>query len=89
MSNYATILCSPIYSLMLRLVKHLQEARRELANHPDLGGLERAVYAIIRHGDYPVDQDMDGVALSLARVQFTYRLDPLDMAKGLCNYYNH
>ena len=26
---------------------------------------------------------MEGVALSLSRVQFTYRLDPLDLAKGI------
>ena len=66
-----------------RLVKSLKLARQELVNHPRLGGLERAIYSIIRNTEYPDEQDLEGVAISLARVQFTYRLDPLDMAKGI------
>ena len=65
------------------MVKSLKLARQELVNHPRLGGLERAIYSIIRNTEYPDEQDLEGVAISLARVQFTYRLDPLDMAKGV------
>ncbi len=38
---------------------------------------------MLRQGEYPGELDMEGVALSLSRVQFTYRLDPLDLAKGI------
>ena len=37
---------------------------------------------LFRQGEYPGELDMEGVALALSRVQFTYRLDPLDLAKG-------
>jgi len=39
--------------------------------------------AILRQGEYPDTNDMEGVTQALARIQFTYRLDPLDLASGL------
>ena len=53
-----------------------------MARHPRLGALERAIYAIIRTGPWPTHTDLEGVILALSRVQFTYRLDPIDMADG-------
>ena len=53
-----------------------------MARHPRLGALERALYAIIRTGPWPTHTDLEGVILALSRVQFTYRLDPVDMANG-------
>ena len=60
----------------------MKEARQELADHPQLGPVERAIYAFVRKIEFPSQIDLDGGCASLARIQYVYRQDPLDMANG-------
>ena len=71
-----------VYSLVMRLTMMLGPLRQELAGSP-LSGVEKGITAILRQGEYPDSNDMEGVTQALARIQFTYRLDPLDLATGL------
>lgn len=67
---------------IFRFVEYLFPARQELANHPRLGALERAIFSVLRQGEYPTQADLAGAILAVSRVQFTYRLDPSLLAQG-------
>ena len=47
-----------------------------------VSGIERGITQILRHGEYPDHNDIEGVTQALSRVMFTYKLDPLDLANG-------
>ena len=72
-----------VYSLVTRLTTTLGYLRREMSSVPQVSGLERGITTILRHGDWPDSADIEGVTQAVARVMFTYNLDPLDMSRGL------
>ena len=71
-----------VYTLIQRLTTSLGQLRLEMSNVPEVAGIERGITQILRHGEYPDGQDMEGVTQSVSRVMFTYKLDPLDLANG-------
>merc|ERR1711892_828592 len=72
-----------VYSLIMRLTMQLGPLRQEMSRYPMVSGIEKGMTSILRQGENPDANDMEGVTQSLARIQFAYRLDPLDMASGV------
>ena len=57
--------------------------RQEMTRYPMVSGIEKGITSILRQGENPDASDMEGVTQALARIQFAYRLDPVDMANGV------
>ena len=72
-----------VYSLVSRLTTSLEYLRREMIGVPAVAGIERGIYTVLRQGEWPSPEDVEGVTQGVARIMFTYNLDPLDMARGL------
>ena len=74
-----------VYSLVMRLTTQLGPLRLEIAGHSAVAGLEKGISYIFAQGENPDAEDMEGVTQAVARIQFVYRLNPVDLAKGLIN----
>ena len=71
-----------VYSLMDRLVMQLPVLRRELANNLGPVDITENIGTLIDATEMPDENDLEGVTQAIGRIQFVYRLDPVEMARG-------
>lgn len=71
-----------MYSLMDRLVIQLPILRKELVDHIGPMDIIEKIKTLIYSMWLPNENDLEGVSQALARIQFVYQLDPVEMAKG-------
>jgi hypothetical protein len=71
-----------VYTLLYRYVVLLPRIQEKLTT--ELRGFIESIITN-QNGQAPTWLDLDGAALSLARIQFTYKLDPQDISKGIIN----
>jgi len=72
-----------LYSLLDRLVVLLPVLRKELLEQNRTAMIDERIGSIIEEVEMPTDIDLQGAIQSIARIQFAYRLDPVDMAEGI------
>ena len=72
-----------MYSLFDRLVVMLPILRKELLEQNTTAILEEEIGSIVEEVDMPTEADLQGAIQSIARIQFAYRLDPVDLAAGI------
>lgn len=63
-----------VYSLVSRMTSTLGLLRREMARVEAVAGIERGITALLRSGEFPDADDIEGVTQALARIAFTYNL---------------
>ena len=71
-----------VYSLMDRLVMQLPVLRKELEEHLGTDNTTESIRTLVEEIEMPEEMDLEGVTQALARIQFTYRLDPVELAGG-------
>jgi len=71
-----------VYSLVDRLVLQLPEVRKELGNQEKAIHLAKNIDTVLGDTEMPDESDLEGVTQALARIQFAYRLDPVELARG-------
>ena len=72
-----------MYSLLDRLVKILPVIRKELLEQNTTAMIDEGLASIVEEVEMPTENDFQGTIQSIARIQFTYQLDPVDMAEGI------
>ena len=63
-----------VYALVERMVLLLPSIKKELNN--------QKIEKLVEDVELPEDGDLEGVTQAIARIQFAYQLDPVDMAYG-------
>ena len=71
-----------VYSLMDRLVMQLPVLRKELEEHLGTDNTTESIRTLVEEIEMPEEMDLEGVTQALARIQFAYRLDPVELAGG-------
>jgi len=71
-----------MYSLMDRLVIQLPLLRTELLDHLGSVDIRERFLTHIESIRMPNENDLEVVTQAIARIQFAYRLDPVEMAEG-------
>jgi len=71
-----------VYSLMDRLVVQLPVLRKELLEQHRTATIEERIGGIVNDIEMPDKNDLEGATQAIARIQFAYRLDPVEMAAG-------
>jgi hypothetical protein len=71
-----------VYSLMDRLVMQLPLLRKELAGQHRTAAIEESIGSLVEEMEMPDENDLEGVTQAIARIQFAYRLDPVELANG-------
>jgi len=72
-----------VYSLLDRLVVQLPILRKELLEQHRTATIEERIQSIVEDMEMPTENDLEGATQAIARIQFAYRLDPVEMAEGL------
>ena len=71
-----------VYSLMDRLVMQLPVLRKELAVQDRTAAIAEGIGELVEKMEMPEENDLEGVTQAIARIQFAYQLDPVEMARG-------
>ena len=71
-----------VYSLMDRLVMQLPVLRKELAVQDRTAAIAEGIEELVEKMEMPEENDLEGVTQAIARIQFAYQLDPVEMARG-------
>ena len=71
-----------VYSLMDRLVMQLPVLRKELAVQDRTAAIAEGIGELVEKMEMPEENDLEGVTQAIARIQFAYQLDPVEMVRG-------
>lgn len=71
-----------VYSLMDRLVTQLSVLRKGLSDQHRTATIEERIGSIVDEMEMPELNDLEGATQAIARIQFAYQLDPVEMADG-------
>jgi len=72
-----------VHSLIYRLVVQMPELRKDLIDQNKTNTLEMKISKILEDIELPTKEDLVEASQAVARIQFVYRLDPVEMAEGI------
>jgi len=72
-----------VYSLVDRLVVQLPELRKKLVKENKTNDLDVLIEKTFEKVEMPAMEDLEEATQAIARIQFVYRLDPVEMAEGI------
>lgn len=73
-----------VYSLIKRFTSWILPLYQDIRSNPELATIAEHINLTLEGIDeFPTEGDMEGVTQSLARIQFAYRYDPVDIALGV------
>ena len=71
-----------VYSFLERQVKLLPKLLQELQGEGRIAAIEKRVKMLLNSIEMPTELDLEGAAQALARIQFAYRINPIELAEG-------